>query len=275
MFANQDTLNLRTLASLWETVFKDHRLWVNLENDIPLTGYTKMTLVRFMEKLVDPPSPRIFANVGFGWDWLNHLRYQTTEDDFWADLGIYQEDHAAMLAKTEEPNLRVLIDFYFQYNIPLRFERWDVADDDVVPVAFAEEVTFLSHIGEKRLAELSDKMLDHVSQWFPLTQIPYPDSPFGAVDTRTITMTPRLELVYSRQAEAPFAVNKISTQAYHDIILPRAWDSKMDLNYPSERDFMLDQFRTRFDEVAGNIAGAMEQLAIVAEQEQNRKTGQP
>jgi transcriptional regulator with XRE-family HTH domain len=72
-------------------------------------------------------------------------------------------------------------------------------------------------------------------------------------------------------AEAPFAVNKISTQAYHDIILPRAWDSKMDLNYPSERDFMLDQFRTRFDEVAGNIAGAMEQLAIVAEQEQNRK----
>jgi hypothetical protein len=88
-------------------------------------------------------------------------------------------------------------------------------------------------------------------------------------------MPPRLELVYSRQAEAPFAVNKISTQAYHDIILPRAWDSKMDLNYPSERDFMLDQFRTRFDEVAGNIAGAMEQLAIVAEQEQNRKTGQP
>jgi len=275
MFANPDPINLRTLARLWETVFKDHQLRVNLENDIPLTGYTTMKLVRFTEKLVDPPSPRIFATVGFGWDWLNHLRYQTTEDDFWAGLGIYQESHTEILAKTEEPSLRVLIDFYFQYNIPLRFERWDGADGDAVPVAFAEEVTFLRQIGEKHLAELSARMLDLVSQWFPLTQVPYPDSPFGAVDTQTITMTPRLELVYSRQAEAPFAVSKISAQAYHDIILPRAWDSEMDLSYPSGREFMLDQFKARFDEVAGNIAGAMEQLAIVAEQEQNKKTGAP
>lgn len=271
MFANQDSINLRVLARLWETVFKAHRLWVNLENDIPLTGYTKMGLVRFMERLVDPPSPRALARVGFGWDWLNHLRYQTTEDDFWAQLGLYREDYPEVMAQTEEPRIRLSIDFYFQYNIPLRFERWDRAGNEAVPVAFAEEVTFLSQVGEKRLADLAGKMLDLVSEWFPLTQVPYPDSPFDAVDTQTITMTPRVELVYTRQAEAPFAVGKISTQAYHDVFLPRAWDGEMDYNYPSERDFVLAQFEAKFDEVAANIAGALEQLALVAEQEQHRQ----
>lgn len=270
MFANRDSINLRVLARLWESLFKNHRLWVKLEDDIPLTGYTHMHLVRFLESLVDPPSPRAFADVGFGWDWINHLRYQTTEDDFWATLGIYREDYPGMREKTEEPRIKVSINFYFQYNVPNWFERWE-ADDTAVPVAFAEDVTFLNQLGEEHLGHLAHKMLDIVSQWFPLTQVPYPDSPFNAMDTRIMAMTPRVELVYSRQAEAPLAVSKISTQAYHDVFLPRAWDGEMDHTYPSEKDFTIDQIKGKFDEVAGNIAGALEQLAVVAEQEQNKK----
>lgn len=266
VFVNQEPINLRRLAKLWEAVFRKHRIEVNLEDDLPATGYTKMALMRFLEKTVDPPSPRAFANLGFGWDWINYLRYRTTEDDFWATLGIYPEDHPGVIEKTEEPRIRVLIEFYLHYNVPTWFDRWNSNED--VPVAFVDEVTFLNRLGEKRLGQLSSKVFDIVSQWFPLVQLPYPDSPFNAMDTRTMTMSPRVELVYSRQAEAPFAVSKISTQAYHDIFLPRAWDGEMDHSYSSEQDFMLTQFEEKFNQVAGNIAGALEQLAAVAEQEQ-------
>lgn len=43
----------------------------------------------------------------------------------------------------------------------------------------------------------------------------------------------------------------------------------MDHTYGSERDFMLDQIENKFDQAAINIAGALKQLAVVAEQEQN------
>jgi hypothetical protein len=256
------------LARLWEAVFKKHSISVQLENDIPLTGQTKMHLIRFLEKMYDPPSPRAFANVSFSWDWINHLRYQTTEDDFWATLGLYREDYEGVIEKTEEPRIRLRLDFYFDYHLPNWFDRWD--PDDNVPVSFVDEVTFLNRLGEERLGEISYKMLDVVSQWFPIKQVPYPDSTFETVDTQTITMTPRIELAYSRQIEAQFAVNKISTQVYHDIFLPRAWDGEMDHTAGSERNFMVNQFENKFDQVAGNIAGVLEQLAVIAEQEQNR-----
>ncbi len=170
-----------------------------------------------------------------------------------------------MIEKTEEPRIRLFIEFYFHYRLPNWFDRWD--PDDNVPISFVEDVTFLNQVGEERLGELSYKMLDVVTQWFPITQVSYPE-PFTVMDTQTITMTPRVELVYSRQAEAQFAVSKISTQVYHDVFLPRAWDGEMEHTAGSERDFMGGQIEKKFDQAAGNIAGALEQLAVIAEQEQ-------
>lgn len=47
VFVNQEPINLRGLARLWESVFRKHRIEVNLEDDIPATGYTKMALMRW------------------------------------------------------------------------------------------------------------------------------------------------------------------------------------------------------------------------------------